>query len=412
MDDVLLFWQGDLDDALRQTAQAMAEHLQNWNADDLLKTPVDDVIARLIDMGSVRCPTLLIDQAWMPEPAEVHENFEQFGRRYTRRMTRLTLVVPYDGEKIIFTLRANRYTANPPRVLQLRDGEVRLALDGSPGDAAQVKSALDQQIAKLEEHLTWSRTQIDQHNQRIEAEVPTLVTKRREEQLAVRNLQAEIGFPIRRRPDADTYGVPMRRRAVRPEPAPRGGRAPFRPEPAMTDDDYQAALRVLRNQRNALERTPSVAAKLKEEEIRDLLLVGLNAQFEGAVGGELFNGEGKTDILIRVDDRNIFIGECKVWSGPKTMDDALGQLFGYLVWRDTKAAILLFIRNKDVTAVIEKAVQKIEEHPNHKRTGPQRGDEQIDFTMHAQDDPDREIHLALIPFALRTRSDESRKHNS
>ncbi|MEU4250389.1 hypothetical protein AB0F15_23565 [Amycolatopsis sp. NPDC026612] len=62
MDDVLLFWQGDLDDALRQTAKAMAKHLQDWDADDLL----------------------LIDQARMPEPAEIQENFEQFGRRYTR----------------------------------------------------------------------------------------------------------------------------------------------------------------------------------------------------------------------------------------------------------------------------------------------------------------------------------------
>jgi hypothetical protein len=101
-----------------------------------------------------------------------------------------------------------------------------------------------------------------------------------------------------------------------------------------------------------LERTPSVAAKAKEEEIRDLLLVGLNAQFQRDAGGELFNGAGKTDILIRVEDRNIFIGECRVWSGPKTMDDALEQLFGYLVWRDTKAAILLSIRNKDVSAVM------------------------------------------------------------
>lgn len=49
------------------------------------------------------------------------------------------------------------------------------------------------------------------------------------------------------------------------------------------------------------------------------------------------------------------------------MDDALKQLFGYLVWRDTKAAILLFIRNKDVTAVIDNAIAKIKEHPNHKR---------------------------------------------
>ena len=170
----------------------------------------------------------------------------------------------------------------------------------------------------------------------------------------------------------------------------------------MQEEDYQAALRVLHNQRNALERSPSPADKLSEERIRDLLLVNLNTQFEGAAGGEVFNGEGKTDILIRVDDRNIFIGECKVWHGAKTMDEALGQLFKYLVWRDTKAAILLFIRNKDVTAVIEKAITKIEEHPNYKRSRPrQNDDDQFEFTMHAEGDPEREIHLTLIPFAFR-----------
>jgi hypothetical protein len=41
------------------------------------------------------------------------------------------------------------------------------------------------------------------------------------------------------------------------------------------------------------------------------------------------------------------------------MDAALEQLFSYLVWRDTKAAILLFIRNVDITAMIEKAIDRI-----------------------------------------------------
>lgn len=117
----------------------------------------------------------------------------------------------------------------------------------------------------------------------------------------------------------------------------------------------------------------------------------------------VFSGlSGHCCTVIREGDRNIFIGECKVWSGPKTMEGALDQLFRYLVWRDTKAAILLFIRNKDVSAVIEKAIAKIEEHPNHKRSTPrQDGDEEIEFTMHQQDDVNREIRLALLPFALR-----------
>ena len=38
----------------------------------------------------------------------------------------------------------------------------------------------------------------------------------------------------------------------------------------------------------------------------------LNAQFEGKAAGEVFNGQGKTDILIREGGRNAFIAECKV----------------------------------------------------------------------------------------------------
>lgn len=408
MNDVLLFHTGHLASALHKTAQDMAKHLHGWDPDDLLNTPVEDVVERLVDMGSVRCPALLTEQAWMPDATEVKQEFTQFGERYTRTVTRLVLVIPYEGERVVFTMRANQGTFTRPQVLELGDNELRLAVDGLSKDSARVRAQFDEQIHAIQQHLTWSRAQIDQHNHQIKDDVPGMVAQRREQLLAVRNMQAEIGYPIHRRADADTYAVPIRRRTVRPTRQPAAShRASFKPEPAMAEQDYQAALRVLRNQRNALERSPSLAAQFKEEEIRDILLIGLNAQFEGDAGGELFNGRGKTDILIRVGDRNIFIGECKVWAGPKTMDEALDQLFSYLVWRDTKAALLLFIRTKNVTAAIDKAITKIEEHPNHKRSSLRHGDDQFEFTMRAQDDPEREIHLALIPFALRTTDTKS-----
>ena len=77
------------------------------------------------------------------------------------------------------------------------------------------------------------------------------------------------------------------------------------------------------------------------------------------------------------------------------------QLFRYLVWRDTKAAILLFIRNKDVTAVIAKAARKIEAHPNYKRRGLSQTDDRLDFIMHADDDAEREDPPGTAAFALR-----------
>jgi len=110
------------------------------------------------------------------------------------------------------------------------------------------------------------------------------------------------------------------------------------PEPAIDEGNYEAVLAVLRNAGNALERSPSMSAKLDEEETRDLLLVILNAQFEGKAAGEVFNCTGKTDIRDRDRDRNVFIGECKIFD-PKNKQSvdhvvttALDQFLGYLAF--------------------------------------------------------------------------------
>ena len=66
----------------------------------------------------------------------------------------------------------------------------------------------------------------------------------------------------------------------------------------------------------------------------------LNGNYEGQAAGETFNYQGKTDILIRSGDRNIFIAERKFWNGPAKPTKTIDQLLGYLSWRDSKAAIL------------------------------------------------------------------------
>ncbi len=140
---------------------------------------------------------------------------------------------------------------------------------------------------------------------------------------------------------------------------------------------------------------------MTEERIRDLLLMFLNAVFEGAAAGEVFNASGKTDILIRAEDRNVFIAECKIWAGPAKFREAIDQLLGYLTWRDTKAALILFIRAGKTSEVIAKAIAEIEGHPNFKYTVTPREDgERHDFVLHPTNDPDQEIRVALLPFAL------------
>lgn len=63
---------------------------------------------------------------------------------------------------------------------------------------------------------------------------------------------------------------------------------------------------------------------------------------QGKATGETFNRAGKTDILLREGDRNVFIAECKFWKGPKAFGEAIDQRLGYTMWRDSKTAILVF----------------------------------------------------------------------
>jgi hypothetical protein len=85
-------------------------------------------------------------------------------------------------------------------------------------------------------------------------------------------------------------------------------------------------IEVLRNQRNALERAPGTSAKMGEEEIRSLLLIGLNSLFEGQAAGEVFNNTGKTDILIHVPDTlRIKFGRIDSSEAPNTANDRADQ---------------------------------------------------------------------------------------
>lgn len=120
------------------------------------------------------------------------------------------------------------------------------------------------------------------------------------------------------------------------------------------------------------------------------------------IGGEVENGNGKTDILVRHQNRNVFIAECKFWLGPKKFDKAIEQLLGYTTWRDTKAAIILFIRNKNAIAAIEGAGARLIAHTACKEA-PVSAEpyERRDYRFTHPDDNQRVISLALLPVVIR-----------
>ena len=217
-----------------------------------------------------------------------------------------------------------------------------------------------------------------------------LIEERKSKLLADRNMVAGLSFPLRARHDAPkTYVAPVARKKIvvaRPTTS-----APFVPEPVLDEAVYTDILRIIDGMAHVMERSPSAFATMDEESLRQHFLVQLNGQFEGAASGETFNYSGKTDILIRVDGRNIFIAECKFWTGPKGSIPTIDQLLGYLSWRDGKAAVIIFNRNKNFSAVLAAMEQAANAHPQRKR-GPMRESEsRLCYIFANPSDANREI---------------------
>lgn len=172
----------------------------------------------------------------------------------------------------------------------------------------------------------------------------------------------------------------------------------FAPQPAISTEAFADIVSVIRSIGLAAERFPDTFGKMPEPVLREILLVVLNNEF-GPSGGEVFSRRGKTDVAIWHETGAVFIAECKFWPGEKAFGAAIEQLLGYLVWRDTRSALVLFVREKNVTAIQEKALKALREHPRCKRQAADVSGCPV-FIIHQDGDVNKEIEVALVIVAL------------
>lgn len=313
---------------------------------------------------------------------------------------RVVLHVPYAGSKRLFQTRATTYSLGGKPEGDVSDTTLTFFATTANADAVAMHSAINQTQKRIQEEVGWVNQDIAPWKARMESRVVAAVNARKAALDAAASLTTQLEIPLHSVDSSIAVQVPVKRKAVRPTSGMTA--AGVESEPAIADKIYQDVLRTLRHTGNSFERLPRTMLRFKEEELRDILLFILNSNYEGDAAGEVFNGDGKTDILIRFQDRNAFIGECKVWRGSKQFTAAIDQLLSYTVWRDTKAALILFIRNSEVSSVIEAADNVIRQHPNFvSAANPREAESRMDYLLHAADDSARNIRLALLPVILR-----------
>jgi hypothetical protein len=139
--------------------------------------------------------------------------------------------------------------------------------------------------------------------------------------------------------------------------------APIPLDPSLPDDVYPDILAAIAQAGRDMERSRATYSGMGEEDRRQVLLLALNGQYRGLTTAEAFNVTGKTDLRIQYEGRNLFIAECKKWTGQASLTKTIDQLFGYAGWQDTKLAVVMFVEQKNLTDVVAKGRAALLSHP-------------------------------------------------
>ncbi|MEX1014806.1 MAG: hypothetical protein WDZ80_06630 [Candidatus Paceibacterota bacterium] len=259
--------------------------------------------------------------------------------------------IPVSGETELLKIRPSTWASYQPYIYL--EGE-NLCFDVIQfyDELDSVKKEQQETVSYLEKAYERMRHDIDALNKELDSFIPDIFDKRKERLLQTKKEALNIGIPLRKKEGGiKSYSIdnPLKRKIVREKPQVETDV----PDPTLSSQAFDAILEIVSSVGKGFEKYPSTYKNKDEEELRDHIVVVLQTHTNDSVSAETFNKKGKTDICIKHSGENVFIAECKFWSGPKSLQSTIDQIEDYLTVRDSKAAIIFFSRNKDFTNVIK-----------------------------------------------------------
>lgn len=403
---IQIFAEGELRSYLDQVLSAVISSISNEEDNYLLNVNEEDYISHKISEAQIHPIEIHEDKIYASSseqmiPAEYFpSSFHVYsGKSYAKDVIKFH--IPFSGN-------ADQLKLIPSsRILwsmdiELAQNEFSFEIINFSDDSESIVREKDSNLRNILQQYGNVRTEIEQYNSTIEQRIKQAFEARKSRIIAKSGVLASLGVPIKKQSGvSETFAVPapQRRKKVtvsRPEVHEQG----YKPEPSLDQVIYFDILKMIHDVGKEFERLPSLYAGKEEEHLRDHFLMMLEPNFQGSATGETFNKTGKTDILLRHDGSNVFIAECKFWTGQKGFLETITQLLGYLTWRDSKAAVIMFVTNKEFSSVIETVKSVISEHSNYLETNQEKDETWLNYTFHINGDRNRPVKLAVMLYHL------------
>ena len=410
MSDELLFNKSDIFSVIQGHTESLKKKVQSISANTILNASEQDLLESFVEEFRLSVPVIKDEDIYIAHAGETQVDVSRDPNRrffYDHPSgpiyaagNKTVIAVPFEGDAGFFGVRPQSYSINPPRG-EIMKAEILLTYVRTDQNAEAIKQEYQRAVSSIKQYLASLSESAAQFNRQLEGLVTSQLKARKDRLLADAGMTAAIGLPLKKREGIPfTYSVPVTRRVPKIEQIKVIGS--FSPEPALANEDYEEILQIMQNMVQVMELSPHAFHNMGEEDLRSHFLVQLNGAFKGQATGETFNFQGKTDILMRFEGKNVFIAECKFWKGEKSFLETLDQLLSYLSWRDTKAAVLIFNRNADFSAVLAKIRETAPKHPLFKRNRGASGESTFRYVFAQPNDSNREIILTVLAFDIPT----------
>jgi hypothetical protein len=393
------FREGDFYSTFRKHTEKIVADIQGLDNQYVLKASPTELEKYYVDQVLVQPLVLHVDKREIENregiTVDVSHDFMRGrfpGERAIVQGTRLTVVIPFEGDPILWRMQGSTFGSSGYPDIAVRDGTMTFRIEFSDDTAnpEQLRQQIDRETESLATGVGYLKSDVEQHNKKAPEDVRQALDRKRKLAESTLGVLAKIGIPIKQTGAPPAFAAPVKRRE-QPIRRPTVAAGKYELEPYLDEKEYEYILGVLRSMSLVMERSPTAFATLDEEAIRTHFLLQLNGHYEGGATGETFNAAGKTDILIRYENRNVFIAECKFWAGQKVFGEAIDQLLSYVTWRDTKCALLVFNTKKDSGAVREKMNDVMQARLEYKKTVFHNPDGDSRYVLIKPSEPGKEI---------------------
>ncbi len=310
-------------------------------------------------------------------------------------------VIPNDQIAQIYKLLPSSFSLTHPKV-SYTNGWISTEV---PASDTEVKNV----ISEIKSDIEVRNKDIKQYQQEARLYAKELLQNRKSqfenEDALFQAISKKVSVPLKQKEDFSTVIPTILRYSEKIKAiAPPKAQPPM--EYSLKRDEFNTILNLIDNCCLFFERTPQTFAKLKEEELRNVILSSLNIVFEGDAIGEAFSKLGKTDLFLKINKGGVFIAECKFWNGPVALKNTVQQILGYLTWRDSFGVIILFVKRRNFTNIINEIIPNVEKISSYSKGIEKLNDSQFKAFHHMPEDDMKLVEIHYLLYNLYIESKE------